>query len=434
MMEQGLFFIYQEMIIMVEIYKFGGACFKTPQTMQQTINIILDDPKPLVVVVSAFFGVTDLLHQILDLKSKDILKGKLIELKNQIESVLVSPLKEKERHEFEEYLQKLESLLLGKIYAGLLTARVKDTILSFGEKISAFLLASMLQYYEHDVLLVDPKTFLITDGNFYEASVDLPQSEKLAQKTLTPYINEHQIILVPGYYGANEKGEITLLGRSGTDYSAACIANILQAKSLTIWKDVPGFMSADPKIVPNAKRLSSMDYETAALLTFYGAKLIHPKALEPLKSKNIPLIIRDFQNLSSKTTILPVSIGTGPVISFMEGLVEVSCSYPETNASLEKLGDIVSSFQFPIYYSGIIGSKLILVISHQHLKYLPLDEYLEVNPISAVLLLGSPMVDMNSSYVSAIKGNGNILFLCRPNEMLNLIMELHNIPENKNKN
>ena len=118
------------------------------------------------------------------------------------------------------------------------------------------------------------------------------------------------------------------------------------------------------------------------------------------------------------------------VISFVEDLVEVSCPYSESNAALEKLKNIISSFPFPIYYSAVGGSKLSLVISQQHLNHLSLDETLEIKPVSAVLLLGSSKPYADLPYISAIKGRESTLFLCNPSETLNLIMKLHNISEN----
>ena len=128
---------------------------------------------------------------------------------------------------------------------------------------------------------------LATDGAFRNASVDFPSSEAAVADTLS----EDRIYIVPGFYGISADGRINLLGRGGSDYSAAAIARCIEAEALDVWKDVNGYMSADPGLIPSARRIAALSYDEAAELSYFGAKILHPRTVEPLIEKNIPVRI-----------------------------------------------------------------------------------------------------------------------------------------------
>lgn len=151
--------------------------------------------------------------------------------------------------------------------------------ISFGEKISASVLCSIFQNHDLNFIELLPEDGLFTDGEPLNATINLEKSSLILNKIL-----EKENYIIRGFYGISDEKEITLLGRGGSDYSASSLANILHAKSLDIWKDVNGFESADPKLVPHTKIIPRIKYDEAEL-SYFGAKILHPRTVEPLKKK-----------------------------------------------------------------------------------------------------------------------------------------------------
>ena len=167
---------------------------------------------------------------------------------------------------------------MGIHYIGDIPDFIQDRILSYGEKLSSLLLTIILKYNGINADECLPEDMgLLTDGEFRNATIDFEGSIPNVEKAL----KEDKVYVVPGFYGISQEGKVTLLGRGGSDYSAAGIARCVRAESLDIWKDVNGYMTADPKMVDAPRRVRKLSYTEAAELSYFGAKILHPRTVEP---------------------------------------------------------------------------------------------------------------------------------------------------------
>lgn len=292
------------------VVKFGGSNLRDKAGMAKIINTVKTYNRPLVIVVSAFYGITNLLTEHLSLILNDGgkikgLKESLSEMKREIvEEFIKSPeLQSDVIIKIEERLDQLERYLLGIHYIGDIPEFLEDLVLSYGERLSSVVMASILKDNQIECEEILPEEIgLITDGEYGNASVDFQLSEESVKAKLSDDI----IYVVPGFYGISKDRKVTLLGRGGTDYSAASIAKCVNAESLDIWKDVNGFLSADPKIIDKPIKIKRLDYTEAAELSYFGAKILHPRTIEPLMFDNIP--IRIFNINDTARGINPYSI------------------------------------------------------------------------------------------------------------------------------
>ncbi len=294
----------------MKVMKFGGASLKDKTNFCKTANIIMSEKMPKIPVLSAIYGVTDLLEAcIKDSKNNEtLIKSHIEEIRNRhyimasqcIEnlSILNSTLQN-----LDERIQKLERLLYGIAYTEEVTKKVYSLILSFGERLAVVTMAGVLsslgaeaQYLESD------RIGIITDSNFENASPVMPLVIENCAKNVLPLLDKGIIPVITGFFGCTPEGKTTLFGRNSSDYSAAVISSGVKASALEIWKDVDGFMSADPKIVPNSHLIDKLSYYEAAELSYFGAKILHPRTVNPLIKHSIPLYIKNFNS--------PEKIGT----------------------------------------------------------------------------------------------------------------------------
>jgi aspartate kinase len=200
---------------------------------------------------------------------------------------------------------RLERLLHGIVLTEEITPRTRDLALSFGERLSAPLLAGALSSSGFNSRAVEAdKAGLLTDGEFGNASVDPHANRSGFRRHVGALADAGIIPVVTGFFGANAQGRTTTFGRGGSDYSAAVIAAIFEAESLDIWKDVDGFMTADPKVIPFARTIERLSYQEAAELAYFGAKVIHPRTVEPLRTNSIPIrVLNSFKRDEPGTVI-----------------------------------------------------------------------------------------------------------------------------------
>ncbi|MBO4578234.1 MAG: aspartate kinase, partial [Paludibacteraceae bacterium] len=186
-----------------------------------------------------------------------------------------------------------------------------DTIVSIGELMSTAIVAAFLNQEGISTQLWNMPELLITDGSFREAVVNMQASEQQIQHAWhNPY--RPRVVIAQGFIGGTDTGHRTTLGREGSDYTAALIANFLNAESVTIWKDVPGILNADPRLEPNTVLIPELNYFEAVELAYSGAQVIHPKTIRPLENKHIPLYVRPFMHPEQPGTIIK-SAPTAPV-------------------------------------------------------------------------------------------------------------------------
>ncbi len=291
---------------MVVVHKFGGACTGTVEALQQLTRLVSDAEKPLVMTVSAASGVTDFLREALEqVMHHEINVSASIKLLTERHvELLPKGTSEEGISQLRKLISQVERLLFGISYTEELTPRTRDLVLSFGERLMAVIIHEYLQKEGIDALIIDPTELIVTDGVHGDAMALLEETEKLAKSKLREELHQHPIIIVPGFFGKSlEDHSVTLLGRSGTDYTATVLACALDAEKVIIWKEVQGFMSADPRIIPDAHNVPELSYEEAAELAHFGAKVLHPLAVPPARLKRIPIEIRHFYHPKTTTTI-----------------------------------------------------------------------------------------------------------------------------------
>lgn len=179
-----------------------------------------------------------------------------------------------------------------------------DQIVCVGELLSTTIMSYFLQEEKIPNKWIDVRDLLRTDDNFRDAAIDWKVTTKQIEDTVIPLFEKNNFILTQGFIGSTYENESTTLGREGSDYTAAVFANILNAESVTIWKDVDGVMNADPKDFPAAVNIHDLSYKEVIEMAYYGAQVIHPKTIKPLQNKNIPLYVKCFLDLRIGGTVI----------------------------------------------------------------------------------------------------------------------------------
>lgn len=291
------------------VVKFGGSNLKSELDIDRLINIIKSYNQPVVIVVSAFYGITNFLQELIWKVRYD--QGSLqagldfIRLMKK-EALLKNVHKADSRNRILKQLEKreheLERYLLGIHYIGDVPRYTEDLILSYGERFSSLILMEVLREKGfHAEEKLPEELVLRTIGVSGNAVVDFDRSR------VSENISFDIITVIPGFYGISADNKVTLFGRGGSDYSAAAVARCIHADYLDIWKDVDGFMSGDPKLVSHAKNLDKLTYTEAAELAYFGAKILHPRTVEPLSHLGIPIRVFDVSsaiNLNEPRTLI----------------------------------------------------------------------------------------------------------------------------------
>lgn len=287
------------------VLKIGGSVLKNKESVTQVIDVLkLYRQKPII-VVSAFYGITDKLKQCIEsIFNEENTLNRLIDEIRDFKSAIIIDLIDDDKvrqsvlDDLSKHLKLLKQYLQGIYYIRHIPEKAHDYILSFGEKLSVLVLNGVFKDKNINSEIVYPENAgLLTDGVFGKASIDIEASKKQVAK----HFNKDVVYLVPGFYGVSRNSEITLLGKGGTDYSAAAFAYCVNAKSLDIWKDVNGFMSGDPKRIKNTQRIKHLTYSEAAELAYFGAGILHPRTVEPVRLANIPIKIFNINNITKNT-------------------------------------------------------------------------------------------------------------------------------------
>ncbi|MCX6239002.1 MAG: aspartate kinase [Bacteroidia bacterium] len=280
----------------MKIFKFGGASVKDAESVRNLASIVKSFPDDLVIVVSAMGKTTNALESL----TKNYFNGNAEGITQNISALkqyhftiiekLFGDLSNAISHEITSDFKSLEKRL--RHSPSLDYDFEYDQIVSFGELLSTKITSAYLNYEGINNKWMDIRRGLRTDAIWREGNIDWALSSGLIQSQFN--FAENRIYLTQGFIGATVTDQTTTLGREGSDYTAAIIANILNAESVTIWKDVPGIMNADPNKFETTQKLDMLSYREAVEMTYYGAKVIHPKTMKPLVEKNIPLYVRSF--------------------------------------------------------------------------------------------------------------------------------------------
>lgn len=308
----------------MKVYKFGGASVKNSDAVKNVYQIASTANELGVVVVSAMGKTTDALEKLAKFAEKFEEEKAQQQLQKIIDfhAEIISGLFENEnielKNELEELYQQLQRTVQGIIYLGVYPHMIYDKIVAFGELISTKIISAYFQSQGLQNLWVDAREIIKTDSSFKNAKVIWSETTENIQSEINPIINSGKLIVTQGFIASNLEGQTTTLGREGSDYTAAIFANCLDAESVSVWKDVPGIMSADPKKYENAQKIDDLSYERAIQMTYFGAKVIHPKTIQPLVQKDIPLLVKSFVDISSTGTIIQNEVQKSGVENFLE--------------------------------------------------------------------------------------------------------------------
>lgn len=292
----------------MKVFKFGGASVKDATGIRNLEQIVRSETGNLIVVVSALGKTTNALEIVL--KSwqseekvwKDHLEAVLLYHMNAAETLfpendVVITLLNNSFSTLKTFLTDNGATEFDSDY---------DQIVSFGELWSTLLVGEYLKRSGIKTDVTDIRKILITDDRHRDANVQWEESNTMVKANFT--FENVKCYVTQGFIGGTVNGKSTTLGREGSDYTAAILANILDAESVTVWKDVPGLLNADPRWFPDAEKLDEVSYREAVEMTFSGAKVIHPKTIKPLQNKQIPLFVKSFISPSlpgTKVTATP---------------------------------------------------------------------------------------------------------------------------------
>ena len=313
----------------MRVFKFGGASVKSADAVKNVSKVLnAHGDGPLVVVISAMGKITNKMEQLVDAYfHNDNTKKQLFDEVKAFHCEITDELliDEYDYYEVDNLLIELECIIEKKRDESSPYDTEYDRIVPFGELLSTKIVSTYLNKIGYKNRWIDARNFVITTSKNRAANVLWEESVPLINGSLKPLV-EKQTIITQGFIGRGLNHKNTTLGREGSDYTAAIFAYALDAESVTIWKDVEGIMNADPRKFENAVLIPKLSYNDAIELAYYGASVIHPKTIQPLKNKKIPLYVKSFLDMNTP--------GTEVVENDSRTLNETQCYIVKENQSL----------------------------------------------------------------------------------------------------
>ena len=288
----------------MKVFKFGGASVRDAEGVKNLVSVLKEvGYDKTIVVVSAMGKTTNALEKILENyfnDSKKTIDG-LLQLK-QYHIKIVKNLFGNDSFEIEETINKIFEELSGFLNTNKSPnfSFVYDQVVSIGELLSSKIVHAFMKFSGLENYWLDSRKCIKTDDYYRAANLNW----ELTSQNIKNGLKGHSLAVTQGFIGSNSNNFTTTLGREGSDYSAAIFAYVLNASSLTIWKDVPGVLNGDPRVFKKTKLLKKISYREAIELAFYGASVIHPKTLQPLQRKEIPLHVKSFENPKNEGTVV----------------------------------------------------------------------------------------------------------------------------------
>lgn len=295
------------------VFKFGGASVKSADAVKNVSKILALFPTDKrVVVVSAMGKTTNGLEEIVDAlwaKNESLFYQLVADCHAYHESILNGLFDTSAEPIFTEVKDVFDRLL----------ARIKepigenydfeyDQIVSLGEVLSTLIVTAFLKQDGHQAVWADARKLIRTNNQYRDANVDWTKTQQAISERVVPLLDSADCVITQGFLGHTSEGFTTTLGREGSDYTAGILAYCLDAESVTIWKDVPGMLNADPKWFDDTIKLDQISFKEAIELSYYGASVIHPKTIKPLQNKNIPLYVKSFIDPHAAGTVIQASM------------------------------------------------------------------------------------------------------------------------------
>ncbi|MBN2634790.1 MAG: aspartate kinase [Prolixibacteraceae bacterium] len=372
----------------MKIYKFGGASVKNADGVKNVANIINSEPGNLVVVVSAMGKTTNLLETLIkayfeDSQSKWEIFSAFKNYHQETMDALfgegkIPALVADFFTEMEQKLKKLPSLDFNFEY---------DQIICFGELVSTAIVSEYLNFSGTENKWVDVRSCLRTSDHYRDASVDWEWTEELTKEVFN--FDKQKLYIAQGFIGSTVTNLTTSLGREGSDFTAAILGSVLDAESVSIWKDVPGVLSADPKKMEGTVKIDSLSYREAVEMTHSGAQVIHPKTMKPLHNKNIPLYVKSFISPNDSGTVIyniDHKIKLPPIFIQKENQVLITLSPKDFSfISIEDIDRVVnflieSRVKVTLMQQSAIDLNLVIDAPETDLQ----EIFLELNPFYTI--------------------------------------------------
>ncbi|WP_346699736.1 aspartate kinase [uncultured Alistipes sp.] len=289
----------------MKVYKFGGASVRNADGVRN-LRQIIDEEQHLFIIVSAMGKTTNALERVFEGLQKGDKQQSLehiAKLRDYHAEIIDDLWHEPKRLEKVDALfDELEQVATQTVYRAEDAELWYDTIVAYGELVSTTIISEYLNYAGVPNRWIDMRRCFVTEQRHKDAGVDIEAS---APRLRVAVANGPETVFIgQGFIGGAPDGTTTTLGREGSDYSAAVAANILDAESMSVWKDVDGVLNADPKIFPDAVQIAELNYLDTIELAYSGAQIIHPKTIKPLQNKNIPLYVRPFGDKRKPGTVI----------------------------------------------------------------------------------------------------------------------------------
>lgn len=377
------------------VFKFGGASVKDASAISNVVAILERyNTQNILLVVSAMGKTTNNLEHAFEAfieKDAQAFKTRVETIKKYHISIVDSLFEHNTplREEIESIFNQVENYYNQDLSKP--RAQLYDGFISFGELLSSKILQFKINADLKISKWLDARKHILTDSLYQKANVNWPATIASMRETCIPELEKYTILVTQGFIAANESGETTTLGREGSDYTAGIFAHALESDSVTIWKDVPGMLNADPKFFEDTIKLDRISFREAIELSYYGASVIHPKTLKPLQNKKIPLLVKSFTDPGAPGTIIDVDTSNDhmvPSFIFKKNQVLFSITPKDFSFLIEaNLSDIFSklslakveinimqnsalSFSFLIDHdTNKIQSILDVLSSHYEVKY-----------------------------------------------------------------
>lgn len=275
----------------LDIAKFGGTSVANYEAMSKCVQVVVSNPNTKIVVVSACAGVTNILVELAsgacDAEKREELIAKIFAIHKEI----IDKLGDTERHTavINDYLSTVRDLAVQASMTR--TDMITDWLVGHGELMSSYLITELFRKEGHKARLFDVRDVMRTDSGYGKATPLVEVIYSLCRQRLVPLLDGEEIVVTQGFIGADSSGQTTTLGRGGSDYSAALLGEACRASTISIWTDVPGVYTTDPRLVPHAKPIAELTYLEAAEMATFGAKILHPSTLVPAVRCGIPVYV-----------------------------------------------------------------------------------------------------------------------------------------------
>lgn len=384
----------------MQVFKFGGASVKDAEGIKNLARIVQQyGTKELLIVISAMGNTTNKLEELTwaFIKGEEKAHQLFDEIKAFHFEVMNTLFEDHKNPVFDEVANtfvEIEWLLEEEASDG--NSYLYDQIVSIGELVSTKIVSAYLNLAGTLTIWADARSYIKTDNNYREANVIWDKTNQEIQKHLTSFLDKG-IVVTQGFIGGTSENFTSTLGRDGSDYSAAIFCACLNADSMTIWKDVPGVLNADPKWFDETEKIPQLSYHDAIELTYYGATVIHPKTIKPIQNKGIPLYVRSFLQPEAEGTVITTVNAPLPVPSF-----------------IFKVNQVLISI-FPKDFSFIIEENLSHIFNILH------KNKVKVNTMLNSAISFSVSVDDDEEKIQKLIGDLNATFKVKYNKGLELV-------------